>query len=302
MQVRGVDPQQEMSVSDIYRYVDPVDWRTFRADESSVIIGQGLAKKLGVVQGDWLTALIPSVNADLKLSAPKRVRLRVQGVIQLGGQVDHHLALVPMTDAQTYLKLDDLVTGVALKVDDPLRASEIVREVGFTLRHYVYLKSWLDQHGYLYRDIQMVRSIMYLVMVLVIGVACFNIVSTLMMAVKDRAGDIAVLRTMGAKDRLVRSIFVWHGLLSGVFGSLIGSFFGALIAIYLTDIIYGIEALTGYQFLSADIYFVNFLPSELMISDVLLVSLTAIILSLLATWYPANRACKLHPARVLSSR
>lgn len=135
--------------------------------------------------------------------------------------------------------------------------------MGDTLPVYVYLKSWTQKYGYLYRDIQMVRTIMYLVMVLVIGVACFNIVSTLMMAVKDRAADIAILRTMGASDRLIKSIFVWHGVLSGVLGSIIGSLFGSLIAINLTHIVRVIEKIIGHRFLSGDIYFVDFLPTQL---------------------------------------
>ncbi len=302
VQIRGVDPQQEAFVSDIYRYVSKGDWFNFQANQQQVIIGQGIAHKLGVQKGDWITAMLPDATTDSRLTAPKRIRLQVAGILSLGGQVDHGLAMVPLEDAQTYLGLGNAVTGVSVKVQDPLDVLPVIREVGYSLEHYVYLKTWLDDYGYLYRDIQMVRSIMYLVMVLVIGVASFNIVSTLMMSVKDRAGDIAVLRTMGAKDSLVRSIFVWYGFLSGLFGSLIGSFLGCLIALNLTQIIDAMETLTGYQFLSGDIYFVDFLPTQLMISDVLLVSFTAMFLGLLATWYPAQRACQLQPAIVLGSK
>jgi lipoprotein-releasing system permease protein len=143
---------------------------------------------------------------------------------------------------------------------------------------------------------------MYLVMVLVIGVASFNIVSTLMMAVKDRAAEIAILRTMGATDGLVKRIFVWQGVFSGVLGSVAGSVFGVLTALNLTPMISGLENLIGHKFLSGDIYFVDFLPSQVNPSDVIVVSLTAIILSLFATWYPASRASKLNPAAVLSSK
>ncbi|MEF1263050.1 lipoprotein-releasing system transmembrane subunit LolE, partial [Vibrio harveyi] len=171
-------------------------------------------------------------------------------------------ALVPLKDAQAYARLGDGVTGISLKTDDVLNAPSIVREVGSRIDVYVYLKSWQQQFGFLYRDIQLVRTIMYLVMVLVIGVACFNIVSTLMMAVKDRAAEIAILRTMGAKDSLIKRIFVWQGVFSGVFGSLAGSVVGVLVALNLTPIIKGLEALIGHQFLSGDIYFVDFLPSQ----------------------------------------
>ena len=139
-------------------------------------------------------------------------------------------------------------------------------------------------------------------MVLVIGVASFNIVSTLMMAVKDRASDIAILRTMGANNRLIKKVFMWQGILSGVIGSLLGSIVGMLIASNLTYIITCIEGIVGHKFLSGDIYFVDFLPSKLEFSDVALVSMTAIALSLVATFYPASRASKLQPAAVLSSK
>ncbi|MEZ8143523.1 lipoprotein-releasing ABC transporter permease subunit LolE [Enterovibrio sp. FF113] len=302
VQLRGIDPSQEANVSSISDYVLGDGWASLTAGNNSVVLGKGIADALKVKKGDWLTALVPSPDPELKLRAPKRIRLQVSGILSLGGQVDHGLALIPIQDAQQYLGMGEAVSGVALKLSDPLDARSIVREVGQTLKEYVYLKNWTQEYGFLYRDIQMVRAIMYLVMVLVIGVACFNIVSTLMMAVKDRAADVAVLRTMGAKDGLIRSIFVWHGLLSGLFGSLIGSVAGCLIALNLTTIVGGIERLTGQDFLSGDIYFVDFLPTELHYSDVLMVSVTAVVLSLLATWYPAQRACKLQPASVLSAR
>jgi lipoprotein-releasing system permease protein len=143
---------------------------------------------------------------------------------------------------------------------------------------------------------------MYLVMVLVIGVACFNIVSTLMMAVKDRASEIAILRTMGATDRLIKRIFTWLGVLSGVLGSIVGSVLGVVVALNLTLMIKSLEQLTGHHFLSGDIYFIDFLPSQVNPIDVLVVSGTAIVLSLLATWYPASKASQMNPAEVLSAK
>ncbi|WP_158174773.1 lipoprotein-releasing ABC transporter permease subunit LolE [Grimontia hollisae] len=302
VQIRGVDPVQESRVSNIGDYVLDNAWSTLKPGSNAVVLGKGIADNLNVGVGDWVTALVPSPDPELKLRAPQRIRLQVSGILSLGGQVDHGLALVPIQDAQQYLDMGDAVSGVALRVIEPLEARAIVREVGQTLKEYVYLKNWTQEYGFLYRDIQMVRAIMYLVMVLVIGVACFNIVSTLMMAVKDRAADVAVLRTMGAKDGLIRAIFVWHGFLSGLMGSLVGSLAGCLIALNLTTIVGGIEKLTGQDFLSGDIYFVDFLPTQLQMTDVILVSVTAIVLSLLATWYPAQRACKLQPASVLSAR
>lgn len=302
IEVRGIDPELEQSVSRITDFIDPNVWQNFHADQQQMIIGRGVANELMVDVGDYITLMIPQASHSNKVQAPRRVRVKVVGFLTLNGQIDHSLALVPLKDAQAYSRLGDVITGISLKTDDVLNAPSIVREVGSLIDVYVYLKSWQQKFGFLYRDIQLVRTIMYLVMVLVIGVACFNIVSTLMMAVKDRAAEIAILRTMGAQDGLIKRIFIWQGVFSGVFGSLCGSIIGVLIALNLTPIIKGIERLIGHQFLSGDIYFVNFLPSHVIWTDVVLVSCTAIVLSLIATWYPASRASKLNPASVLSSK
>ncbi|ASG03941.1 lipoprotein-releasing ABC transporter permease subunit LolE [Vibrio anguillarum] len=302
IEVRGIDPQMERAVSRLSQFVSSDAWQGFVAGQQQVILGKGVADKLGAAVGDYVTLMIPSTNESAKVQAPKRVRVKVSGLLELNGQIDHSLALVPLADAQAYAKLGERVTGVAIKVSEVLNATQIVREVGNTLDQYVYLRSWQQKFGFLYRDIQLVRTIMYLVMVLVIGVASFNIVSTLMMAVKDRAPEIAILRTMGATDGLVKRIFVWQGVFSGVLGSVIGGVLGVLIAWNLTALIKGLERLVGHQFLSGDIYFVDFLPSQVNLSDVVLVSSTAIVLSLLATWYPASRASQLNPASVLSAK
>lgn len=302
IEVRGIDPQMERAVSSLSQFVSNGAWQQFKAGQQQVILGKGVADKLGAKVGDYVTLMIPSSNASSKVQAPKRVRVKVSGLLELNGQIDHSLALIPLEDAQSYAKLGSGVTGISIKVSQVLNATQIVREVGSTLNEYVYLRSWQQKFGFLYRDIQLVRTIMYLVMVLVIGVASFNIVSTLMMAVKDRAAEIAILRTMGATDGLVKRIFVWQGVFSGVLGSVVGGMVGVLVALNLTSLIKGLESLIGHQFLSGDIYFVDFLPSQVNMMDVALVSSTAIVLSLLATWYPASRASKLNPASVLSAK
>ncbi len=302
IQVRGVDKDFERAVSSLSDYVDHDAWQQFMPGQQQIVLGQGVAQQLKVKVGDAVTLLIPPTSGHNKLQAPKRVRVTVIGLLRLGGQIDHGLALLPLADAQQYSGLDEAVSGVSLKVKQVLDANLVVRDIGANLSVYAYLKSWKQDYGFLYRDIQMVRTIMYLVMVLVIGVASFNIVSTLMMAVKDRAADIAILRTMGATDGLIKRVFIWYGVMSGVLGSVVGSVIGVLVALNLTSLIKGLEKLIDHHFLSGDIYFIDFLPSQVALADVLLVSGTAISLSLLATWYPASRASKLNPATVLSAK
>ncbi len=303
IQVKGVDPVQETHLSALPSFVQNNAWANFHAGAQQIIIGKGVADALKVKQGDWISIMIPN-NADSgqKLLQPKRVRLQIAGILQLSGQLDHSLAMVPMQDAQGYMDMGDSVTGIAIKVNDVFNANKLVRDAGQVTDSYVYIKSWIGTYGFMYRDIQMIRAIMYLAMVLVIGVACFNIVSTLVMAVKDKSSDIAVLRTLGAKDGLIRAIFVWYGLLAGLLGSVIGVVLGVLASWWLTDIIRVIEKLTGHHFLSGDIYFIDFLPSELHWLDVVYVLITALLLSLLASWYPARRASNIDPARVLSGQ
>ncbi|MDU5712981.1 MAG: lipoprotein-releasing ABC transporter permease subunit LolE [Citrobacter freundii] len=288
VQVKGVDPKQEQRLSALPSFVQNHAWDNFKAGEQQIIIGKGIADALKVKQGDWVSIMIPNASADHKLQQPKRVRLHVTGILQLSGQLDHSFAMIPMEDAQQYLDMGTSVSGIALKVNDVFNANKLVRDAGEVTNNYVYIKSWIGTYGYMYRDIQMIRA--------------FNIVSTLVMAVKDKSGDIAVLRTLGAKDGLIRAIFVWYGLLAGLFGSLIGVVIGVVVSLQLTPIINGIEALIGHQFLSGDIYFIDFLPSELHWLDVIYVLVTALVLSLLASWYPARRASNIDPARVLSGQ
>ncbi|WP_422527958.1 lipoprotein-releasing ABC transporter permease subunit LolE [Serratia fonticola] len=302
VQVKGVDPAQEKQLSALPRYVQGDAWANFKSGEQQVILGKGVADALGVKQGSYVTVMIPNSDPEMKLLQPKRIRLHVTGILQLSGQLDHSLAMVPLADAQHYLDMGDSVTGIAIKVNDVFAANKLVRDAGEVADATVYIKSWIGTYGFMYRDIQMIRAIMYLAMVLVIGVACFNIVSTLVMAVKDKSGDIAVLRTLGAKDGFIRAIFVWYGLLAGLVGSLSGVVVGVIASLQLTNIMKGIEKLMGHSFLSGDIYFIDFLPSELHWLDVAIVLGTAIVLSLLASWYPARRASRIDPARVLSGQ
>ncbi len=300
IQVRGVDPQQESRLSALPSYVQNGAWRDFAAGKQQIIVGQGVAAALDIKQGDWLTIMIPNSDPQMKLLEPKRIRLQVSGILALSGQLDHSFAMVPLADAQQYLDRGQDISGIAIKVGDPFAANKLVRDAGEVTQSYVYIRSWIGTYGYMYRDIQMIRAIMYLAMVLVIGVACFNIVSTLVMAVKDKSTDIAILRTLGAKDRLTRAIFIWYGLLAGLTGSVSGVVVGVAAALNLTSLVKGIERMLGHNLLSGDIYPIDFLPTELHWLDVAIVLGTALLLSLLASWYPARRASRIDPARVLS--
>lgn len=304
IQVKGVDPKLEADNSALPTFVEGMPWSNFVSGEQQIVIGKGVADHLGVKVGDWITLMVPehSKTEALKVSQPKRIRLQVSGVLNLVGDLGFSFALVPLKDAQAYLEYGESVTGLAVNVNDLFNANKLIYSAAVVLEKPVYAPSWMAKYGRMHRDIQLVRSIMYLVMVLVISVACFNIVSTLIMAVKDKSSDIAVLRTLGADDSDIRSIFLWYGLITGAIGALSGIVLGVITALNLTGIIQWLERIFDHQFLSGGVYFIDFLPSQLNAMDIVVVFITALILSLVASWYPAQRACKLNPARILSGQ
>ncbi|OCG32846.1 lipoprotein transporter subunit LolE [Gilliamella sp. Choc4-2] len=301
VQVQGLDPEQEMQVSSLPNYVLNNKWQNFKAENQQVIIGAGLAKSLSVQEGGWVSLLIPVSSNQNQLKPPKRVRLQVVGILELSGSLSNNLVLIPLTDAQKLLDIGDSVTGIMVNVDQVYNANQILNHVALNLDENLIVNSWEKSYGFMYHDIQMIRKIMYLAMIVVIGVACFNIVSTLVIAVKDKQRDIAILKTLGATNQLIKHIFIWYGVISGVIGSLIGVILGVVIAWQLSNIIEIFESLIGHKFLNSNIYFVDFLPSEIHMMDIVIVFMTALLLSLIASYYPARRACKIDPARILNS-
>ena len=301
VQVKGVDKQAEDQVSSLGKFVEGDGWQKF-AEEGGLVLGSGIAKELDVKAGDWVSLLISQPNGEDQMAQPNRERVQVTAILRLDGQLDHSYALLSLPQAQELMGYrEDQITGVELKVDDPFKVQEMDYSMLNDYPQLIYIQNWVAKFGYMYRDIQLIRTVMYIAMVLVIGVACFNIVSTLIMAVKDKQGDIAIMRTLGANNGFIKQIFIWYGLLAGMKGCLIGIVLGVVLALNLTPIIQGIETLLGKKLLSDGIYFVDFLPSELHWFDVVLVLVAALVLSLLASLYPASRAAKLQPAQVLSN-
>ena len=301
VQVKGVEKQAEDRVSSLGNFVQEQGWDKF-GKEGGLVLGSGIARELDVKAGDWVTLLISQQNGDEQLAQPTRERVQVTAILRLDGQLDYSYALLPLAQAQEFLTYKpDQITGVELKLDDPFSVKNLDLSMLNDYPQMLYIQNWIGKFGYMYRDIQLIRTVMYIAMVLVIGVACFNIVSTLIMAVKDKQGDIAIMRTLGANNAFIKRIFIWYGLQAGMKGCLIGIVLGIILALNLTTFIQGIEWVIGKKLLSGDVYFVDFLPSELHWLDVLMVLVAALALSLIASLYPASRAAKLQPAQVLSS-
>ena len=299
-QVRGIDPQKQDEVSTLSHFIAPSQWQQFH-QQGGLVIGAGIARDLDVDVGDEVTLLLPQPSEDGKLAQPLRLGIEVTGILRLDGQLDHSYALLPLAKAQELLELQpNQLSGIELAVKQPFE----IRSISFSdLANYpqqLYMQTWIDKFGYMYNDIQLIRTVMYIAMVLVIGVACFNIISTLVMAVKDKQGDIAIQRTLGANNRFIQQIFLWYGLISGMKGAVWGILLGVVISLNLTRIIKSLENFFGIKLLSDGVYFIDFLPSEIHWLDIVWVLLSTIILSLVASLYPAIRASKLEPAKVLS--
>ena len=301
VQVKGIEKRAEDRVSSLGNFVQEQGWDKF-GKEGGLVLGSGIARELDVKAGDWVTLLISQQNGDEQLAQPTRERVQVTAILRLDGQLDYSYALLQLAQAQEFLTYKpDQITGVELKLDDPFSVKNLDLSMLNDYPQMLYIQNWISKFVYMYRDIQLIRTVMYIAMVLVIGVACFNIVSTLIMAVKDKQGDIAIMRTLGANNAFIKRIFIWYGLQAGMKGCLIGIVLGIILALNLTTFIQGIEWVIGKKLLSGDVYFVDFLPSELHWLDVLMVLVAALALSLIASFYPASRATKLQPAQVLTS-
>jgi lipoprotein-releasing system permease protein len=279
--------------------VTDAQWQAFLRNENAVLLGQGIMQHLELNIGDKVQLLLPQITNDLSLRAPKSLWLDVVGSLNFAGELSNHLGLMHISLAAETLGVKNGAQGLRLRFNDPFAAPIIVPELGFAMAPEVYMSDWTRTEGNLYQDIQLVRSVVYVALILVIAVACFNIVSTLVMAVNEKQSEIAMLKSMGAKDSLIIQTFMLQGLLNGAIGTLWGVVLGVLMASNLAQVAYFVETLFNVQFLSGDVYFIDFLPSELHWNEVVMTAIIALLLSLLATLYPALKAAKINPAEVL---
>ncbi|HHQ4662733.1 TPA: lipoprotein-releasing ABC transporter permease subunit LolE [Aeromonas veronii] len=299
VQLRAVLPDLEANLSDAGKYMTGRGLRELQPGERGVILGKTIADKLGVKVGDSVALLLPQGGDQAGIKNPRREALTVVGLLEIGGQLDGLLGFMHLADAQAITGMGSDVEGFSLRVSDVLKAQSITVAAAQQFPHHVYIRSWMNSQGYLYQDIQMVRTVMYVVMLMVVAVACFNIVSTLVMAVNEKRSEIAILKTMGASQGQIRLTFVIQGMVNGVAGALLGALLGGLLSSKLTQILSVVEKLIGHRFLNPDIYFIDFLPTELHMQDLLIVTGAAILMSLVATLYPAWRASGLVPSREL---
>ena len=298
--VTGVLPEDERQVTSISTKVTAGSFDALKAGEYGIVLGDELAKALGVEMGG-VVRIVTSLRTVTPAGVIPRMRtFKVVGLFRAGMyEYDRNLAYVHIADAARLYRMGDDVTGLRLKLADMFAAPRVVRELAVALGGGYYVDDWSRKHATFFRSIQLTKSALFIILLLVVAVAAFNIISTLVMVVKDKRADIAILRTVGASPRSILSIFVTQGVAIGVIGTLSGVLLGVLISVNLESLIHGLEALLGLHFLDAKVYFITDLPALVDWSDVLQISLTAFGLCCLSTLYPSWRAARTQPAQSL---
>ena len=300
VELRGVDPLAESKVSGVGDVFVEGSLADLAAGRFRIALGSELAAALGVAVGDKVTITLADGTVTPVGLVPRTKRFVVSGIYRVGMyEFDRRLAFIHIADAQRLYRQRDSASGLRLAVTDVFAAPLIVRDVARASGRQLLVTDWTRRHVTLFRSIQITKSILFVILLMVIAVAAFNIVSTLVMVVKDKQGDIAILRTLGASPASVLRIFVTQGSIIGVIGTALGVLIGSLLAVNLESVVAFLEATFGIKFLAAEVYFISDLPAELRLDDVLKIAGIALLLSLVASVYPAWMAARMAPAEVL---
>jgi lipoprotein-releasing system permease protein len=298
--IRGIEPVLESRVTDVGEHMKTGTLANLKPGEFGAVIGIELARALGVRMGDKVVVITPQGQVTPAGLLPRLKQFTIVGIFEVGMfEYDHGLVLVNLQDAQKLLRLEEDVSGVRLKLRDLYDAPRVARELLRELPETAFVSDWTRQHASFFRAIQIEKNVMFIILTLIVAVAAFNIVSTLVMAVTDKQADIAILRTLGASPHSILGIFMVQGSLIGVVGTLLGVAGGVLLALNVDVVVPAIERLFSVQFLAKDVYYISELPSDLQVKDVATISGVSLVLSLLATIYPSLRASRVNPAEAL---
>ncbi|MBX9893812.1 MAG: lipoprotein-releasing ABC transporter permease subunit [Nitrosomonas sp.] len=299
--VRGILPAMEDKVADFSKTMVSGKLDDLVPGEFGIIIGMELARTMGTFVGEKIVLMAPQGQVTPAGILPRLKQFTVVGIFEVGHfEYDSGLVLIHMFDAQKLYRMEnDDVSGVRLKLTDLFLAPKVVQELPAMLSIDSYISDWTKQHANYFRAIQIEKRMLSLILALIIAVAAFNIVSTLVMAVTDKESDIAILRTLGASPRSIMKIFIVQGTFIGVFGTVLGVAGGMLLAYNVGEVVAFIESLFNVQFLSREIYYISKIPTDPQMADITTVAVTSFILSLLATIYPSYRASKVNPAEAL---
>ncbi len=297
--VRGVLPSEEPAVSDVAKQVKQGNFSDLKPGEFNIVLGSELARGLRVGIGDRVTMLVPNGQVTPAGVIPRTRQFTVTGIFEAGHfEYDSSLAFIQIEDAEKLFRLN-APSGLRLKVKDMLQAPEIAQQLAQTMPPNLYLRDWSQQNANWFAAVKTEKRMMFIILTLIIAVAAFNLVSTLVMTVTEKQADIAILRTLGASPASIMKIFLIQGALVGLVGTALGVGFGVLIALNIETIVPAIEHLLHVQFLPKSVYVISELPSDLHWSDVWTIGVVAVILAFLATLYPSWWAARVRPAEAL---
>lgn len=301
--IKAIDPYREGQVSQLSQHMLLGELTQLADQRFGIVLGSLLARSLNVALGDKVRLTLPQLSITPAGVFPRAKSFTVIGVFEVGAQMDQNLAVMHLTDAQRLYRMPEKVTGLQIKVDDIYRAQSILQTLAERLptseSSSFVVKDWSQTQGSLFAAVKMEKTVITTLLMIVVAVAAFNIVSSLVLMVSDKRGDIAVLRTLGLSPRQVMAVFMIQGAAIGWVGVIIGSLLGCLLALFVGDIVSALESLTGGYLFDPNVYFISELPSQLQWQDVLLVASCGAVLSVLATVYPAYRAAKVSPAEAL---
>lgn len=298
--VRGILPATEDQVADIGQHMKAGALGDLKPGEFGIVLGSELARALRVDLGEQVVLIAPQGQVTPAGLLPRLKQFRVVGVFEVGMfEYDSGLALIHLRDAQTLYRMQDQVSGVRLKLNNLDEAPWVARELARKITSDVFVSDWTRSHANWFRAVQIEKNVMFIILLLIVAVAAFNIVSTLVMVVTDKQSDIAILRTLGARPSSIMQIFIVQGALIGVLGTLIGVAGGVALALNIDVVVPALERAFNVQFLEKSIYYISELPSDLQSQDVIVIAVMSLLISLLATLYPSFRASRINPAEAL---
>ncbi|URJ23425.1 FtsX-like permease family protein [Blochmannia endosymbiont of Camponotus sp. C-003] len=298
--IRSIDLKQNLYDSTLLNFIEKDSWKYFCENIGQIIVGKGISESLGIKAGDWVTVLTTNdFRSNNKLLSSKKIRLQVAGILSLNSQLDYNIAIMSLSDIQHYYDKTSDVSGIAIKINNIFSVNRILYKIKSMLNHQVYVCSWMETYGYIYKDIQMVRIIIYLSMILIIGISCFNVIAALILSIKDKNYDIAIMRALGAKSILIQRVFFLYGLIIYTISGIVGTGVGVFITFNLTNFITTFNGLLGNKILSEGAYFVNFLPVKLSEWDILLILSITLLLGSLTSWYAASKTRRVNLSKIL---
>ncbi|GAB4222542.1 MAG: lipoprotein-releasing ABC transporter permease subunit [Francisella sp.] len=301
VQIQGIDPKYQAKILPISKHIIEGSLSSLNDGEGyNIVLGNVLANNLGVSIGDKITLIVPKISLTPAGMIPRIKQFTVSGIFSVSYQYDAYYAMINLKNAQKVFDVGNSITSLQLGIDNVYDAPIIKNKLNDGgLSSYYFTRDWTDENKSFFDALKMEKTMMFFILLLIITVAIFNLLSSLVMVVTDKRSDIAILRTMGMSSRQIITIFIYQGFIIGLIGTIIGVLMGIILSTYATEIVNFIQHITGKQFLSANVYLIDYIPSNLMWSDVIKVTVASMLLSFLATLYPAWSASKVQPAEAL---